>query len=59
MDNIDWIDISELPEAFKDGRAVLIWVGQPLVAWLEGDTWYDRDGTLPSPTHFAEVQPPT
>jgi hypothetical protein len=56
MGNIDWVDIAELPEAFKDGRNVLLWTGFPVVdIWLN-DGWADSGNR--TATHFAEINPP-
>ena len=51
MGRIDWLPIAELPEAFKDGRWLLVWRdGRPYVTG-----WTPEYG---SPTHFAEINPP-
>lgn len=57
MGNIDWLPIAELPEAFKDGRFVLIWIqhgGAKVARWVNG-AW---TGASCTPTHFAEINAP-
>lgn len=72
MGRIEWIPIEGLPEEFKDGRAVLIWVPNLLdwpdsaspvsVYWDEGMGWCSNalPGFTPrgDPTHFAEINEP-
>lgn len=67
MGNIDWIKISELPEAFKDGRELLLYgrcerdgafYGRDVnVGWWDRDHWRARDLPI-EPTHFAEINLP-
>lgn len=68
MGRIDWIPIAELPEAFKDGREVLIYDSagavvvtydprtMPEYCWR--GTYGDGDASF-TPTHFAEINPPS
>lgn len=66
MGNIDWIPISDLSDALKDGREVLFWDvwGVPerksaRVATFSGTDWRDDEGVpIWTPTHFAEINPP-
>ena len=67
MGTIDWSQISELPDEFKDGRDLLVWNGGCAIE----ANWYNnfgngvagwRDGDhrrLDSVTHFAELNPPS
>lgn len=45
MGNIDWLPFSELPEAFKDGRWILLSGGLP--------DWADHSSVLPPPAVTA------
>lgn len=71
---IEWLPISDLPDAFKDGRQVLIWDdGSAVVCfWRHGgspsvtgwDTGYASEMygdpiMAESVTHFAEITPPS
>lgn len=70
MGRIDWLPIAELPEAFKDGRRVLLCRDDEpppncgVVGWWAGGAWRDYgdigcNGEYEyEPTHFAELNPP-
>ena len=63
---ITWLPISELPDALKDGREVLVWdveSGAMVAEWVlhmsDPAAWKDVVGLNPlTPTHFAEINPP-
>ena len=65
---IDWQPIDELPSEFKDGRDVLIWVGDEanVALWHEnrwgnyGPGWKEAGEGFPidGATYFAEINPP-
>jgi hypothetical protein len=58
MGDIDWLPISELPEAFKDGRQLLLWAFDCPVLWRWLDGPENLNGMLHSATHFAEINSP-
>lgn len=59
MGNIDWLPIAELPEAFKDGRDLLVWEREPVILQWHNGWWADNGLThIDEPTHFAEINAP-
>jgi hypothetical protein len=70
---ITWTPIEQLPDELKDGREVLLWLGDDgatVASWVdysgsyrpEGQfaDWNDERGPLGflTVTHFAEITPP-
>jgi hypothetical protein len=58
MGVIEWIPISELPEAFKDGRDVLVWEDRAMVCHYHAGRWWLEGEVTVDPTAFAEINPP-
>lgn len=71
MGRIDWLPLSDMPDALKDGREVLLWLeeGRAVVADFDMDSWWIKEDRGPyqagvtelrpgEATHFAELHGP-